>query len=282
MPHVVGVRLTGELPRGSTATDLVLVVTEMLRSHGVVGAFVEFAGDGLAGLSLADRATISNMSPEFGATATLFPIDDETLRLPAPDRAAGGAGRARSSATPRSRACGASRATGPTSTSCSTLDLATVVPSVAGPRRPQDRVPLEALRDNFRTNFPDGLEATTAADGGSVEEASGGVVPGVRPAGLRRAATPTDRAGPGRRPGRRRRRARGPARATGRSTVEIDGERATIRTGSVAIAAITSCTNTSNPTVMVGAGLLARNAVARGLRVAADGQDVARARAPGP
>ena len=79
MPHVVGVRLTGELPRGSTATDLVLVVTEMLRAHGVVGSFVEFAGDGLAGLSLADRATISNMSPEFGATATLFPIDDETL-----------------------------------------------------------------------------------------------------------------------------------------------------------------------------------------------------------
>ena len=86
MPHVVGVRLTGSLPRGSTATDLVLVVTELLRAHGVVGAFVEFAGDGLAGLSLADRATISNMSPEFGATATLFPIDDETLVLPAADR----------------------------------------------------------------------------------------------------------------------------------------------------------------------------------------------------
>ena len=117
MPRIVGVRLTGELPTASTATDLVLVITEMLRSFGVVGSFVEFAGEGLAGLSLADRATISNMSPEFGATATLFPIDDETLVVPAAHRPARRRASTSSSATRRPRACGASPATGPSSTS---------------------------------------------------------------------------------------------------------------------------------------------------------------------
>ena len=119
MPHVVGVRLHGALPRGSTATDLVLVVTEMLRAHGVVGAFVEFAGDGLATLALADRATISNMSPEFGATSTLFPIDDETLSLPAPHRALARAGRPGRALRQGPRGCGASPATARPSTSCS-------------------------------------------------------------------------------------------------------------------------------------------------------------------
>ena len=154
------------------------------------------------------------------------------------------------------------------------LDLATVDPSVAGPRRPQDRVPLTELRDNFRTNFPDGLRALDQAGiegapaaGGEVDESSRRVVPGERPAVVRDRSTHVRgaRRGPGGAGdgvGRRR------PLATGRSTVEVDGQRATIRTGSVAIAAITSCTNTSNPTVMVGAGLLARNAVARGLRVA--------------
>jgi aconitate hydratase len=272
MPHVVGVRLTGELPRGSTATDLVLVVTEMLRRHGVVGAFVEFAGDGLAGLTLADRATISNMSPEFGATATLFPIDDETLaylrltgrppeRLAVVERYAKEQGLWREPGD------------GPVFDETLVLDLATVEPSVAGPRRPQDRVPLGDLRDNFRTNFPDGLETPvdvaaedrTAAGDDRVEAASDDSFP-ASDAPAFASGDATGEAAP-------------PAepilvdappvdqRAYRPHAVTVGGETATIRTGSVAIAAITSCTNTSNPTVMVGAGLLARNAVARGLRV---------------
>ena len=156
MPRIVGVRLHGELPRGSTATDLVLVVTEMLRAHGVVGAFVEFAGDGLAGVTLADRATISNMSPEFGATATLFPIDDETLAYL---RLTGRSETRVALVEHYARAQGLWRVPGadPLFDELLELDLASVVPSVAGPRRPQDRVPLDALRENFRSNFPDGL-----------------------------------------------------------------------------------------------------------------------------
>jgi aconitate hydratase len=211
MPRVVGVRLHGELPRTTTATDLVLVITEMLRSFGVVGAFVEFAGDGLAGLSLADRATISNMSPEFGATSTLFPIDDETLgylrltgrpseRVDLVERYAKAQGMWREPGS------------GPEFDADLELDLGTVEPSLAGPRRPQDRVALSGLRDNFRTAFPE----------------TAGVMP---------------------------------------KPIEAGGRSAQIGHASVAIAAITSCTNTSNPTVMVGAGLLARNAVARGLTV---------------
>ncbi len=271
MPIVVGVRLTGELPRGSTATDLVLVVTEMLRGHGVVGSFVEFAGDGLAGLSLADRATISNMSPEFGATATMFPIDDETLsylhltgrspeRVDLVERYAKEQGLWREPGP------------GPTFDDLLTLDLSSVVPSVAGPRRPQDRVPLTGLRENFRTNFPAGLgdEAMPLPDdlpvnGDPVVEASAESFPAsdapsytaeaheggdtrLEPPPPPLPAPPTTRA----------------YRAI---EVSVGGETRTVSSGSVAIAAITSCTNTSNPTVMVGAGLLARNAVARGLRV---------------
>ncbi len=216
MPRIVGVRLTGELPQGSTATDLVLVVTEMLRTFGVVEAFVEFAGDGLAGLSLADRATISNMSPEFGATSTLFPIDDETLtylRL---------TGRSEDRITlveryAKTQGLWREPGPGPDFDAILALDLSTVDPSVAGPRRPQDRVILPALPASFHAAFP---------QSGPVEAPA--------------AAIP----------------------------VAVDGERGEIGHGSVVIAAITSCTNTSNPTVMVGAGLLARNAVARGLTVA--------------
>jgi aconitate hydratase len=273
MPHVVGVRLTGELPRGATATDLVLVVTEMLRRHGVVGAFVEFAGDGLAGLTLADRATISNMSPEFGATATLFPIDDETLaylrltgrtpeRIDLVERYA------------KTQGLWREPGDGPAFDETLVLDLATVEPSVAGPRRPQDRVPLGALRDNFRSNFPDGLETPleiaagedAAPDGAIVEAASAESFP-ASDAPAFAASDATDAAAPPAEPVV----ADAPPidrRAYRTHEVVVGGEAASIRTGSVAIAAITSCTNTSNPTVMVGAGLLARNAVARGLRVA--------------
>ncbi|MCU0478633.1 MAG: aconitate hydratase AcnA, partial [Chloroflexi bacterium] len=210
MPRVVGVRLVGELPRGATATDLVLVVTERLRRLGVVGSFVEFAGDGLAGLALPDRATISNMSPEFGATATLFPIDDETLAyLRLTGRSAGLVALVERYAKEQGlwRAPGA----GPEFDDVVELDLGEVEPSLAGPRRPQDRLPLAATRASFEAAYP----------------------------GLLAPSQPAAEA----------------------------GGAATVRNGSVVIAAITSCTNTSNPTVMVGAGLLARNAVARGLRV---------------
>ena len=263
MPHVVGVRLSGELPQGSTATDLVLVVTEMLRRHGVVGSFVEFAGDGLASLSLADRATISNMSPEFGATATLFPIDDETLAYL---RLTGRSSERVSLVERYAKEQGLWRepGDGPEFDEALTLDLSSVEPSLAGPRRPQDRVPLQALLDNFRTNFPNGLEDIPDAIG-VVDEASSDSFPASDPSAFVTGDGSTDPAPPA------------PAVAPGVVVrrqayrpvqIQIGGEQATIRTGSVAIAAITSCTNTSNPTVMVGAGLLARNAVARGLHVA--------------
>jgi len=269
MPRIVGVRLHGALPQGSTATDLVLVVTQLLRAHGVVGAFVEFAGDGLAGLALADRATISNMSPEFGATATIFPIDDETLAyLRLTGRSAERL--ALVEAYAREQGLWRQPGAGPDFDEALELDLASVVPSVAGPRRPQDRVPLTALRDNFRTSFPNGLVALDGAAlearppaGGEVESSSAGSFPASDPPSFSAADARADA------PSTAEPAARPPHHDHGyRSvTIEVGGETATIRTGSVAIAAITSCTNTSNPTVMVGAGLLARNAVARGLTV---------------
>ncbi len=270
MPRIVGVRLHGELPHGSTATDLVLVVTEMLRKHGVVGAFVEFAGDGLAGLALADRATISNMSPEFGATSTLFPIDDETLAYL---RLTGRSAERVALVETYAKAQGLWRepGAGPDFDEALELDLSTVDPSVAGPKRPQDRVPLTRLRDSFRTSFPDGLVALDDAgveaatpEGGQVEASSAESFPASDPPSFA-SNDARDEDAPAELP---------PAGAAPPDpqyrpvTVEVDGRRAIIRTGSVAIAAITSCTNTSNPTVMVGAGLLARNAIARGLSVA--------------
>jgi aconitate hydratase len=270
MPRIVGVRLHGELPGGSTATDLVLVVTEMLRTYGVVGAFVEFTGDGLASLALADRATISNMSPEFGATSTLFPIDDETLAYL---RLTGRAEERVSLVERYAKEQGLWRETGAVLhfDDLLELDLSSVVPSVAGPRRPQDRVPLDALRENFQTNFPDGLQSLddegvsrVRPEGGVVEDSSADSFPASDPpafAAAESGSEPAPAVVPDGEVSPKVARAYAPVR------VRVDGQDATIRTGSVAIAAITSCTNTSNPTVMVGAGLLARNAVARGLTV---------------
>ena len=278
MPRVVGMRLHGELPQGSTATDLVLVATEKLRTFGVVGSFVEFAGDGLASLSLPDRATISNMSPEFGATATLFPIDDETLaylrltgrsedRVALVERYAKEQGLWRDPSIPLAF------------DALLELDLASVVPSVAGPRRPQDRVALGAIKENFRTNFPSkpgDLEGEPRNPGpieGVVEVASADSFPASDPPSYARGGEreqEADSAAP-----LPVSIAEDPYPAI---SLRIRAVRGSIRTGSVAIAAITSCTNTSNPTVMVGAGLLARNAVARGLTV---GPTVKTSLAPG-
>ena len=155
IPRVVGFKLTGELPEGATATDLVLTITEMLRQHGVVGKFVEFYGPGVAAVPLANRATIGNMSPEFGSTIAVFPIDEETtkyLELTGRDEPS----RSRSSRpTPRSRACGTTPTPEPRFSERLELDLATVVPSLAGPKRPQDRVSLSDAKESFRGALAD-------------------------------------------------------------------------------------------------------------------------------
>jgi aconitate hydratase len=279
MPRVVGVRLHGELPNGSTATDLVLVVTEMLRTFGVVGAFVEFAGDGVAGLSLADRATISNMSPEFGATATLFPIDDETLaylRLTgrSDDRVALVERYAKEQGLWRKPGAG------PDFDGLVELDLGSVVPSLAGPRRPQDRVPLDALRADFQANFP--IESGSLDTEGRVPRSTVEGVVEVASAESFPASDPPSYARGGDREQETVPVQPIPVLSSDDSyppvPVQVGTVQGSIRTGSVAIAAITSCTNTSNPTVMVGAGLLARNAVARGLTV---GPTVKTSLAPG-
>jgi aconitate hydratase len=222
-PQVVGFRLVGKLAEGATATDLVLTVTQMLRKKGVVEKFVEFYGPGLAGMSLADRATIANMAPEYGATCGFFPTDDETLAF----LRRTGRGAAEVDLVERyTKEQGLFRSAGtpdPVFTDTLELDLATVEPSLAGPKRPHDRVPLRAMKDSFRKSL-------TAP---------------VKERGFGLAAEETGKA----------------------VALELGGKQAELRHGSVVIAAITSCTNTSNPSVMLGAGLLARKAVRRGLRV---------------
>ena len=213
-PEVVGFELSGQLPEGSTATDLVLTVTQMLRAHGVVGKFVEFHGEGLDAISLADRATLANMAPEYGATMGFFPVDGETLRYlqrtGRPDETIDlverytkeqGLFRTPDSPTPRF-------------SSTLALDMSTVVPSLAGPKRPQDRITLDSMQTQWHKDLSETFEKPEPS-------------PAV--------------------------------------TVSLDEDTSSITDGAVVIAAITSCTNTSNPSVMIAAGLLAQNAVARGL-----------------
>ncbi|HEV7518180.1 MAG TPA: aconitate hydratase AcnA [Thermoanaerobaculia bacterium] len=242
IPQVVGFRLTGALPEGATATDLVLRVTEMLRKKGVVGNFVEFFGPGLSKLPLADRATIANMAPEYGATCGIFPVDQvalDYLRFSGrpPERVAlveaymKEQGLFHTAESPEARY-----------SATLDLDLGTVEPALAGPRRPQDRVRLSEVKPSFLHELDSllagvrkGKPAVAAAAAAAMSSEGGGVA-------LAEVAEP----------------------ATGVET-ELDGQRFSLRNGSVVIAAITSCTNTSNPSVMVGAGLLARKAVEKGL-----------------
>jgi aconitate hydratase len=252
IPEVVGFKLTGSLPEGATATDLVLTVTQILRAAGVVGKFVEYFGHGLAGLALADRATIGNMSPEYGATCGFFPVDDETLKyLRLTGRSDAHVSLVESYC--KENSLWHDPAVEPEYSQVLELDLGDVEPSLAGPRRPQDRVPLsdakqsfvealqtfgvdygnardEAVAESFPASDP---PSTIEIDSGARVETDGGVAVAVRPHGV---------------------------------AASLNGDEFELQHGSVVIAAITSCTNTSNPQVMIGAGLLAKNAVERGMK----------------
>jgi len=242
IPQVVGFRLTGKLSEGATATDLVLTVTEMLRKKGVVGKFVEFYGPGIATLPLADRATIGNMAPEYGATVGIFPVDQETLRY------------LEFTGRPKQQVqlveaymkeqglFHSGTTTEPVYSDTLSLDLSTVEPSLAGPRRPQDRVSLRDLPRNFQLALPALVKPTSpiapAVNSGRWE-AEGGHVATV---------------------------AEAPPRRRTHVDLQLDGVDCKLRHGSVVIAAITSCTNTSNPSVMIAAGLVAKKAVEKGLK----------------
>src|SRR5579875_1532403 len=263
-PEVIGVRLTGSLPGGSTATDLVLTVTQMLRKRGVVGKFVEFTGPGLSSLPLADRATIANMSPEFGATSTLFPVDEETLRY------LRGTGRdqKRIDLVERyTKAQGLFRtdeAPEPQFDDLLELDLGTIEPSLAGPRRPQDRVPMHELGQVFRRAYPDRFledEENLTTERPLIRLGTEGGRPNPDPVAQTEdeAKDLAKLASAGKRNGHN-----GHVKDVAVTMGDVETH---ISDGSVAIAAITSCTNTSNPSVMVAAGLLARHAVERGLSV---------------
>jgi len=244
IPEVVGFRLTGKLAEGATATDLVLTVTEMLRKKGVVGKFVEFFGPGIATLPLADRATIGNMAPEYGATCGIFPVDSETLRY------LEFTGRPTEQVALVEAYCKEQglfhtpQSPEPAYSDSLSLDLGTVEPSLAGPRRPQDRVALARVRENFLAALPtlvkpsSPIAAPNAQPVGRWESEGGGTAVAAPPA------------------------------QPSHVTLTINGEDCQLRHGSVVIAAITSCTNTSNPWVMIAAGLLAKKAVEKGLRAA--------------
>jgi aconitate hydratase len=259
IPRVVGFKLSGELPEGSTATDLVLTITEMLRQHGVVGKFVEFYGEGVSALPVANRATIGNMSPEFGSTIAVFPIDQQTieyLKLTGrPDDQ-----RALVEAYAKDQGLwhdpSASSYVEPRYSERLELDLSTVVPSLAGPKRPQDRVEVTEAKDVFRgalADYVDGSEHTETGYDEAVAESF--------PA----SDSPSHSNGNGA-PSKPSAAPKDSGRPSSPVTVTIDGQEAEVDHGAVVIAAITSCTNTSNPSVMIGAALLAKNAVEKGLQ----------------
>jgi len=266
IPRVVGFRLSGDLPEGATATDLVLTVTQRLREHGVVGKFVEFHGPGVPNLPLADRATIGNMSPEFGSTCAMFPIDAETLRyLEFSGRPAERIELVEAYAREQGLWHDESSEE-PTYSETLELDLGEVVPSLAGPKRPQDRVSLTESKASFRLALGDYVDdedegsVRTEADEMSAESFPASDAPITNgDSGHDPVAEPSAGAGTGGAQVAERPRLTTPVTLADGTETELDH-------GHVVIAAITSCTNTSNPSVMLGAGLLARNAVARGLR----------------
>jgi aconitate hydratase A / 2-methylisocitrate dehydratase len=257
LPQVAGFRLTGELPEGATATDLVLTVTEMLRERGVVGKFVEFFGPELHTLGLADRATIGNMSPEFGSTCAIFPVDAETLRyLEFTGRPTGLIELVDAYAREQGL-FHAEDSDEPTFSEMLELDLTAVEPSIAGPKRPQDRIPLADAKAAFLESLREFDPGAAESLGNSYDEAVAGTFPASDPPGEEHN---DDRGKP--------RRADTVVEERHAEPVTLtleDGTETQLDHGRVVIAAITSCTNTSNPTVMVGAGLLAKRAVERGL-----------------
>jgi aconitate hydratase len=277
IPNVVGFKLTGELPEGATATDLVLTVTELLRQTGVVGKFVEFFGEGVSRLPLADRATIGNMSPEFGSTCAIFPIDEETIRYLA------FTGRPKEQlelveAYAKEQGLWHDPAEEPTFSQIVELDLSTVVPSIAGPKRPQDRVSLSEAKTEFREALVNYVSTDDAGGAGDDRK------PGVPPAETKKAnyedagsamSFPSSDPPSSQVPGnghdhdhdepREHDHSQVATRASTKTSVTMDGETFELDHGHVVIAAITSCTNTSNPSVMVAAGLVARKARELGL-----------------
>ena len=255
IPEVIGFKLTGKLPVGSTATDLVLTCTEMLRKKKVVGKFVEYYGPGLGTLALADRATIANMAPEYGATMGFFPVDEETLKYL---RLSGRSMHQVALVEAYCKAQGLFRTNDtpdPVFTDTLELDLSTVVPSLAGPKRPQDRIALTDMKSNYAASYKAERERMAAAaaaanaKGGMAGGVAGGIATGKAPGSA--AAAMVSEGGPSDVP----------------ASMECDhrGEKFQLKDGAVVIAAITSCTNTSNPSVMLAAGLLAQKAVAAGL-----------------
>ena len=273
MPEVIGFELTGEVQPAVTATDLVLTVTQILRKEGVVGKFVEFFGPGVTKMKLADRATIGNMAPEYGATIGYFPVDVETLnylRLDWPHER-----RSRSGRALLQRAGSCSAPTSPAARRSSTRKccdwiLATVEPSLAGPKRPQDRVPLSSMKMQWRHDLINtyGKNAANKLSNVSSWEGEGGPPLGAPPlaaqAATAEAATAVANGDPG----------------FEGIDVPFNGHHEKLKHGSVVIAAITSCTNTSNPSVMLAAGLLAKNAAAKGVEGQTVCQNEPRARQP--
>ncbi|MGL4255359.1 aconitate hydratase [Microbacterium sp.] len=256
IPRVVGFKLTGEIPAGVTATDVVLTITDLLRKHGVVGKFVEFYGAGVASVPLANRATIGNMSPEFGSTAAMFPIDDVTLeylRLTGRDEQTV----ALVEAYAKEQKLWHDPSVEPTFSEYMELDLSTVVPSIAGPKRPQDRILLSESKAQFEKDILSYATASTSEDIVDLESkhsfpaSDPGAVPGEEEPTTREvhinSGSPAEWSQP-----------------VGVTTP--DGESYVLDNGAVTLAAITSCTNTSNPSVMIAAGLLARKALQKGLK----------------
>ncbi|WP_307843982.1 aconitate hydratase AcnA [Sanguibacter suaedae] len=262
IPRVVGFKLTGQIPSGVTATDVVLTITQQLRQHGVVGKFVEFYGEGVAAVPLANRATIGNMSPEFGSTAAIFPIDEVTmdyLRLTGRSEEQLALVEAYTKEQGLWHDPQAEGYTEPVFSEYLELDLSTVVPSIAGPKRPQDRIELTAAKESFATSILDYVDSDSAAAFRGLDESVSETFPASDP--IAAGAHADSSAAPADVPA-----GNSETRPHKRTPLTLaDGTRTELDHGHVVIASITSCTNTSNPSVMLAAGLLAKKAVDKGL-----------------